>query len=218
MKRFLDSFIFLLFLLVFLFQDIIASWIIPNLKEPQIDQSLQITYQNLLENYQKLSKENQIPEEKENRIYSKVMYRDPLEFFDIITIYKGKEEGVKEQSAVLNQDGLLGIVIKTSNHLSKVRLLTNQDTSISVKIKDSYGILQANNQKECWIHNLTKEIEIEIGDKITTSGLTEIPGNILVGTVEEIQKDELGLIQSVKVKKASDLNEIVYVTILQKDI
>ena len=217
MKQFQNTAIFLLFFILFLFKD---SWVnigIQNQKEPQTDESIRISYQNLLEKYQEINKYLELNSEtEETRIHSKLLFRDPFDFFGIITIEKGSLDGISQNAAVISTEGLLGKVISTSDHTSKVELLTNSEMTLSVKCKDTYGILETNQKKELWIRNLTKETEVEIKTIITTSGLTEIPGNIVVGTVEEVQKDELGLIQSIKVKPAANFHDIQYVSILHQ--
>jgi len=217
MKRFLNTGIYFLFFLVFLSSNAFLTWINQEISEPPIDRTLEMEYSTLKEEYQKLLQSYELPEITSQKIYSRILFRDPFEFFDIITIQKGSEEGVKQNAAIINEKGLIGIISSVNPHTSQVKLLSNQSTTISVKVQDTYGILNTNPQRECWINNLTKDADITIGESIWTSGLTEIPSNILVGTVEEIQKDHLGLIQTIKVKLAADWNDLSYVTILQKE-
>lgn len=215
MKQFQNTAIFLLLFLTILLKDSVVSLIKQTQKEPIKDPSLEISYQNLLEKYQEINHYlNLQPEQEETRIHSRVLFRDPFDFFGIITIEKGKLDGIVENAAVFSEDGLLGVVVSIQDHTSKVKLLTNTETTLSVKCNDSYGILETNSQKEQWIKNLTKETEVEIGSVITTSGLTEVPGNIKIGTVEKIEKDSLGLIQSIQVKPSANFYDIKYVTIL----
>lgn len=216
MKKILNGNLLFLFLIIFLLSDSFSSWILKEKEFPEIKQ--QEEYQHLVEEYQTLLNQKNIdlPQVKES--VSKVYLRDPFTFFNEITILKGKEEDISLSSAVLKDNALIGIITSTSNHTSKVRLLTNTDTSISVKIKDTYGILTTNKLEENWINNLTKDIELQEGDKIYTSGLTEVPGNIFIGTIAEINKDQLGLTQSIKVRREADLNDLNYVTIMTKEV
>lgn len=217
MKQLQNTSIFLFFLIIFLFQNNIESFKILNIKEPIRDNTTQILYQNALEDLKKMEKSFQIdfPEDT-TKIYSKMLYRDPFNFFDQITILKGENDQIKTNAAVVNEQGLIGTVFQIEKNKSHVRLLTNSNSVVSVKIKDFYGIMNTNQNKECWIENLTKESKLEIEDEVVTSGLTDIPANILVGTIEEIQTDELGLTKKAKVKINADLNDISYVTILRK--
>ena len=96
-------------------------------------------------------------------------------------------------------------------------MLTNTQTHLSVKVGDSYGILTTNDRKENWVKNLTKETKLEVGNEIYTSGLTEVPGGILIGVVEQIDEDDLGLTIAVKIKRNASIDNLNYVTILTKE-
>ena len=158
MKQFQNTAIFLLLFLLFIGKDAIVNFSRKLQQEPQLDESLNISYQNLLEKYQAINKYLEIePEQEETHIPSKVLFRDPFNFFGVITIEKGALDGIKENDAVIDASGLLGVVTATTDHTSKVKLLTNKESIISVKCQDTFGILETNEKKETWIKNLTKE-------------------------------------------------------------
>ena len=81
-----------------------------------------------------------------------------------------------------------------------------------------YGLLETNSKKEGWIKNLTKECDIQIGDEVYTSGLTEIPAGILIGKVSDLKEDNLGLVKEVKIDFAADIDHISYVIVYQKEM
>jgi len=154
----------------------------------------------------------------EELLYTRLLLRDPFLFYDIITIQKGSKEGIQINAAIINEQGLVGIVKSTKEHSSEVHLITNQKTNISVKIKENYGLLETNSKKEGWIKNLTKECDIQIGDEVYTSGLTEIPAGILIGKVSDLKEDNLGLVKEVKIDFAADIDHISYVIVYQKEM
>lgn len=215
MKKIINSGIVFLFIIVFLLLDAIAYQMINQENDPQSKECQENN--QILQDYQELLNQKEMKLPETTSASSKVLFRDPFLFFNEITILKGSEENILKNSAVINQKGLLGIVTDSTKHTSKVKLLTNIDTKISVKVKDAYGILSTNNKRENWIDSFTKEVTLQVGDPVFTSGLTEVPGNILIGFVEEITKDPLGLTQSVKIKRVEDLNEINFVVILTKE-
>lgn len=214
MKKMINSGILFLFLIAFLLMDNFAK-----LKIEEDKESTNIYYEckSLEEEFEALSslKEINVPNVTVN--YSKVILREPFNFFNQMTILKGEKENITTSSAVIKNNNLIGIVTSITDHTSKVRLLSSKDTSISVKVLESYGVLTTNELKENWINNLTKETNVKKGDPVYTSGLTEVPGNILIGSVEEIEKDSLGLVNRIKVKLSEDLNQVNYVTILTKE-
>lgn len=218
MKKLNNSFVFIFFLFLILFRSSIDEFLISLLKEPDNDQTLQISYQNIQEELKSLQESYQIPYEgTEKRIYSKMIYRNPYTFLNEITILKGSKDNLKENMAVINNQGFLGTITTLNDHSSIVTLLTNPKSTLSIKIKDTYGIMTTNNNLECWIENISKDVNIIEGDIIKTSGLTNIPANIPVGKVERVEKDQLGLIQKIKVSLSADFNQISYVVISFKE-
>ena len=66
-------------------------------------------------------------------ILAKVMLRDIYGFYDELVLNVGTNVGVEVNDAVLNYNGLVGIVTKVEKNKCNVKLLTN-DFNISVRI------------------------------------------------------------------------------------
>ena len=102
---------------------------------------------------------------------------------------------------------------KTKKNSSEVILLTNNKTSLSVKINNSYGILSAKDSK-LYVKNIKSNQKINIGDKIYTSGLTNTPENIYIGEVKNIILDNLELEYILEVSSPVDFYNLKYVGVL----
>ena len=150
-------------------------------------------------------------------IYSKVLLREIYAFYDEVTIGKGSNDGIKTQDLVVNERGVVGVVKNVRENSSVVSLLTNTDTSLSVKIRDSYGILTSVDEKII-VKNIKLNQEIQVGDAVYTSGLTGIPGDIFIGYVTSIQTDNLELEYIIEVDSITHLQDIKYVAILSSDV
>lgn len=216
-KFFQNSLIFLLFLGCYLGSEPIYAWINQEISMPNLqDEVLKIENEMLREELEHLQQSFKINQPAMNdAIYSKVLYRDALTFFDTIRIQKGSVEGVRESQAVINEKGLIGIINETKSHTSTVTLLTSLKINLSVKIEESFGLLKCNDKQELWVTNITSKNPIEIGAIVTTSGLTNVPGHIEIGKVTEIKKDDLGLVTEVQITPNVDWNDIHYVAIIQ---
>lgn len=166
------------------------------------------------EEYKKLSKMLDISPNNYEIIYSKAIFRDIYEFYDKITIAKGRDDNLDVGNAVINQDGLIGVINKINKNSSEVSLLTNKDINISVKINDSYGILSSH-RGQIIIKNIKLGKEIKEGDKVYTSGLTNIPEGLLIGTVSKISKDDLELEYLVEVIPASNFHDLNYLGVVK---
>ncbi len=142
-------------------------------------------------------------------ILGKVLYRDIYSFYDELVLNVGSNTGIQVNDAVIDKDSLIGIVIKVDKNTSRVKLLSS-DYNISVKIKDTYG-----NLNNGIITMIDKYSDINIGDKVYTSGLDEIPSNIYIGKVSDISLDKDGLGKEVKIDKRDNTN-LNYVYIVGK--
>ena len=149
-------------------------------------------------------------------IYSKVILRDIYAFNKEFTIGKGSRDGVEEQDVVVNEKGVVGVIKSVNQNSSIVLMLTNPDIQLSVKINDSYGILTSVDEKII-VKNIKLNQEIKEGDKVYTSGLTSIPGNILIGTVKSIDTDRLELEYILNVESISHLEDISYVAVIHQE-
>jgi len=164
--------------------------------------------------YEKLTKQLDLKINKYELLYSKIVYRDIYEFYDNITILKGKNAELKPGNIIINNEGLIGVINKTYENYSTVNLLTNKDTNISVKINNSYGILRSSNNK-LYVENIKLLDEIGENDKVYTSGLTSTPENILVGTVKNIKKDNLELEYIIEITPIVNFHNLNYVGVVK---
>lgn len=203
--------ILLILYLLFLCQDHLLGFLdnIDNLMSSIYDEKLAY-YQNEYEEMQKLLNIEVLDYQA---IYSKVILRDIYAFYDEITIGKGSYDGVSKGDLVVNEKGVIGLVKSVNNHTSIVELLTNSNIELSVKINQSYGILTSVDN-EIIVKNVKLDDEIKVGDFVTTSGLTSVPGEILVGKVSEIKTDTLGLEYILEVDAVAYLQDISYVAVL----
>ena len=119
----------------------------------------------------------------------------------------GTNVGVEVNDAVLNYNGLVGIVTKVEKNKCNVKLLTS-NFNISVRINDTYG-----NLNDSVVTMIDKYSDINIGDDIYTSGLDDVPGDIYVGEVLSVSLDNDELGKEVKVKLV-DNNYLNYVYIV----
>lgn len=151
-----------------------------------------------------------------NLIMSKVYLRNIYEFKNTVMIYKGKEDGIVEGMAVISDMGLIGVVDNTLASSSEVRLITNKSSNISVKVGDNYGILKMADGVLV-VSNLQTYDVINIGDKVYTSGIGNLPGDIYVGEVTKINVNATEIEKIVEVKPGVDLDNINYVLVVDSN-
>ena len=128
-----------------------------------------------------------------------------------LTIDVGSLDGVIVNQAVLTPEGIIGKTIQTGKSSSMVQAISDNNFRLSVRIMPSgaVGILRWYSSNMCKVYEVQKNVEINIGDRVITSGFSEIyPPKLPVGIVSGVY-DERGSYQKVvNVEIQSDFESI----------
>jgi len=146
-------------------------------------------------------------------ILSKIALRDIYDFYNYIIITP--ESKVNSGSAVISENGLVGIIKDTDTVTAKVSLLTSGE-KVSVKINNSYGLIDDYDKKDKLLiaHNINNYEQIKEGDIVETSGLSTLDGGINIGEVKKIE--EKGIEKIVYVKPSVDFDNLNYLYVVNK--
>ena len=144
-------------------------------------------------------------------LYSKIIFKDIYDFRDEVTILRGKNDGLKDNMAVLDNLGLIGVVCNVGDEESKVKLLSNSSVNLSVVVGEYYGILNYSNGY--YIRGISSSSGVNIGDMVYTSGLGHLPAGLVVGKVISIQND--GVEKIIKIDIVSKLDKASHVVIIK---
>jgi rod shape-determining protein MreC len=128
-----------------------------------------------------------------------------------LTIDLGSTDGIAVDQAVLTPEGIIGKTIQTGKSSSIVQSISDNNFRLSVRIMPSgaVGILRWYNNNMCKIYEVQKNVDINIGDRVITSGFSKIyPPKLPVGIVSGVY-DERGNYQKVvNVEIQSDFESI----------
>ena len=213
-KKYKDYIILLFAFLLIVFSPYLNKFFYGSV--PKLDTSnITNTYCNSLEtDYNELLKTNEFSFSSNlNLVTSKVMLRNLYEFKDILTIYKGSDQNITVGSPVINEKGLIGIITKLNSTTSEVRLITNKNSNISVRINSSFGILKMQDDNLV-VSDLQASDTLNIGDKIYTSGIGNLPSDIYIGEVSDITLNNTEIEKIVYVKPAVDFSNLNYVLVV----
>lgn len=146
-------------------------------------------------------------------ILAKIALRNIYQFYDTITITT--ETRVNPSSPVINEDGLVGFISETDGNNSKVLLLTNNN-KLSVKVCNSYGLLNKYIKKEniFLLSNINNYQDISNDCLVTTSGLQEVQNNLKIGKV--IKVETKGIEKLVYVKPFVNFDKLNYLYVIEK--
>lgn len=154
-----------------------------------------------------------------------VIHRNANYWNQMVTLDKGKKNGIKNDLPVVVNEGLVGMTSGVSNFNSSVKLLTMEELSkpISIKIEVGehhiYGLLSGYNyeHKTLLVEGISENTEIPVASLVTTSGLGEnIPAGIVVGYVKSVTSDNFDLARVVEVESKVNFDALSYVTILKR--
>ena len=160
-------------------------------------------------------------------IVAEVLAMDPREWFHSLLINQGAKEGVFMSAAVVEGTSerslLVGRIVEVNRHTSKVLLLTDVDSAVSVEIngKNELGLLEGRNSPTTWMRYLSQQSKVAVGDEVVTAGLGGIfPQGLIVGRVVSIKSSPDGFFKEAEVYPLSDfgsLREVLVVTRRERD-
>ena len=138
-----------------------------------------------------------------------------------LTLDKGSADSISPEMGVVDANGVVGIVYKTSPHYSLVISLLNSKSNLSCKILGSgyFGYLhwEGTDAQYAYLRDLPRHAEFNVGDTVVTSGYSAVfPEGVMVGTVTEMADSHDGLSYRVKVKLATDFGKVTQVCVISR--
>ena len=116
-----------------------------------------------------------------------------------LTIDVGKKNNVSTNQAVLTSSGVIGKTIQVGESSAIVQSISDNNFRLSVRIMPSgaVGVLRWFDSNICKVYEVQKNVDVNIGDRVITSGFSKIyPPKLPVGTVSGVY-DERGSYQKV---------------------
>lgn len=137
-----------------------------------------------------------------------------------ITINRGYAHGIKSESAVINGDGVVGIVKDVSKNFSTIISLLHVDASVSAKLKKSgyYGLVNWNSKdiSTAQLIDIPNHVEVEIGDTVVTRGFNSaFPANIPIGLVKHASIVEGDPFYLIDIKLTAGFKKLDFVYVVE---
>jgi rod shape-determining protein MreC len=130
---------------------------------------------------------------------------------------KGSADGVQKNMAVVTPLGVVGKVVSLTKRSAKVILLTDANSGIDVLVQRtrSRGIVSGSLDNGTVLKYMKRSEDVQVGDRLITSGVDGVfPKGLLVGTVIKVNKQHLGLFQSVEVLPAVQSSRVEEVLVV----
>lgn len=170
-----------------------------------------------------------VSNENKNLIECEITARQPGNWFEIFTINKGKNDGIKLNDTVVVAsnlygeniiEALVGRVTEVFDNHAEVTSISNKQIKVSfinIRSQDG-GILEGSYNQNLMGYMYDRNADIIAGDKIITSGLGGLfKKDIYIGEVSEVVNDENGLKKIVYVTPLHEINKQSKVFVVKDD-
>lgn len=132
---------------------------------------------------------------------------------NLMTIDKGRADGVRKDMGVVCGTGVVGIVYLVSDHYSVVIPVLNTKSNISCMIQHRgyFGYLRwkGGASEYAYLEDVPRHAHFKLGDNVVTSGYSAVfPQGILVGKVLHVFNSADGLSYRVQLKLSTDFAKL----------
>ena len=153
-------------------------------------------------------------------IVSKVIHNSYNVYENYLTINSGEKEGVKPDMGVVNSNGIVGIIDRTSKNYATIVSILNKRSQINAKIKKTnhFGSLIWNGKSTGFVQliDVPRLASVRKGDTVVTGGQSIIfPENINIGTIDKIFIDNETNYYTLNVKLFNDMTNLGHVYIIK---
>lgn len=148
-----------------------------------------------------------------------VFARDPTNWFQIMWINKGLDDGITRDMVAVTPLGPVGKVHRVFREKADIVLITDVNSSVAVRLQTSRveGILEGRGDNRCYLKYIAKDVEVAAGENVITSGLDGIyPEGLLIGHVTDVNKEGGEIFQLIEVEPSQNLSRVEDVVILRK--
>lgn len=151
-------------------------------------------------------------------IPAKIIGRDEGGFINSIVVNAGSDEGLRKKMAVVTAQGLVGKIFSIGRENATAQLLLDHNFRVSAIVQRSRvtGIVEWQGRNKVMLAAVPKRSDIQIGDKIVTSGLSTVfPGGLEVGVVTQTTDKQPGMFMKIWIHPSVDFSKLEEVFIVK---
>ena len=146
-------------------------------------------------------------------IPAKVVDNSISKYDNLMTINKGRADGVHKDMGVVSGTGVVGIVFLVAEHYSIVIPVLNTRSNISCTIQNRgyFGYLrwQGGSSELAYVEDVPRHAHFKLGDNVVTSGYSAVfPPGVRVGKILHVFNSADGLSYRVQVKLSTDFGKL----------
>ena len=139
---------------------------------------------------------------------------------DTVTVDKGFASGISVGMPVVDQTGAIGQVLSCSAATSTVRLLTDEQSSVSamIQVSRAQGMLQGSIDGKLYLQYIRTDQTVSVGDIVVTSGLGGVfPKGLPIGKVSAVESSPASSFYEITVEpfgRPENYEELLIITSL----
>lgn len=150
---------------------------------------------------------------------ARVVSKDITQQQNMITIDVGKQDGISEGMPVVNDQGIVGKVVLTSDQFARVIPFLNTDFRVPAKIlpSEAEGIVrwEGSRSDRLRIEHIVNTEPVDEGDEVVTSGHSGVfPAGWDVGTVASVERRAGRNELSVQLTPAVAINKVEHAFVI----
>jgi rod shape-determining protein MreC len=157
-------------------------------------------------------------------VTARVIARSSTNWSSNVQINKGTDDGVNEDDAVITGDGLIGRIAQASGGTATVQLITDGESNVSaMAVPDgTSGVVRTpvGDPDDLQLDFVRQVNNVKKGQTVVTSGFRSrrlqslFPRGIPIGSVRDVDRDELETYQRVHVDPFADFRRLDLVQVL----
>ncbi|CAG8998856.1 MAG: Cell shape-determining protein MreC [Candidatus Celerinatantimonas neptuna] len=152
------------------------------------------------------------------RMVAEIMSVDSDPFSQQVLINKGSQDGVYEGQPVINDSGIVGLVLHVARTTSRVLLISDSSSAVPVRVmrNDIRVIVEGNGPNSpLSIPNVPRSTDIKVGDLLVTSGLGgRFPEGYPVAVVTRFDYQEGKPFANIEARPVAHLARLRYLLLL----
>jgi rod shape-determining protein MreC len=161
---------------------------------------------------------NRFPLEGANLVCADVIRTSVGAEHSELIINRGESDGLARSQFVLSDNSIVGTISDISSRTAKVRLFTDPDSKIAVKIRgvNTERLIHGNGNDSAKVKLLSRKYKIRVGDKVMVRkkpGYLDAP--IILGVVAKCRTDDVNpTLWDVTVRPVCDIEQLKSVSVI----
>lgn len=150
-------------------------------------------------------------------VVARVIAKDVSTEFRSIRINRGESSGIRKDMAVINSEGVVGRILRTTEDTADVVTVLDLLSAVDAIVERTRarGIVEGMTDESCQLKYTLRTDDVVPGDILISSGLGGIfPKGVPVGVVHSIKKKSYGITQDIEVRPSVDFSKLEEVMVI----